>query len=54
MLKAIKAKIQKRFCRHYEWEYMKKVEKFQCLSGERIYVVCSICGKELGSYFERH
>lgn len=42
------------FCRHKNTEWMKKVEKFQNLSGETRYLVCQDCGKVIDTMFVKH
>lgn len=45
--------IKQLLCKHDPKEYTKR-EPFFNLSGDRIYLVCTKCGKEMGSYFKRH
>jgi hypothetical protein len=51
MIKEIKNKIRQLFCKHENIEYMESVSKFHPLHGQRIYMFCADCGKELGSRF---
>lgn len=37
-------KLKQLFCKH-EWEYVKKINKFQNLQGDMIYKRCCRCGK---------
>lgn len=46
-------KIKQMLCKH-EYVEMIKNSKFQCISGETVYLVCSKCGKVKGSYFKKY
>ena len=42
-------------CKHEWWDCTKPHPSgYQCLSGERIYIVCKKCGKVQGSYFSEN
>ncbi len=45
--------IKRLFCKH-DYQLLKKVSKFQNLRGDRIYIICTKCGHEQGSYFSEH
>ena len=49
MIKIIK--IKQLFCKHKNIEYFRRKSIYQPLHGERIYMFCADCGKELGSRF---
>lgn len=51
MIKKIKNKIKQLFCKHKNIEYFRRKSIYQPLHGERIYMFCADCGKELGSRF---
>jgi hypothetical protein len=46
-------RVKQLFCKHDPKEYTKP-GLFYNLSGDRIFLVCTKCGKEMGSYFKRH
>lgn len=53
-LKVIRDIIKRMLCKH-EYVEMKEIPKmYQCISGERIYIVCEKCGKIKGSYFREY
>lgn len=50
-----KGKIGQFFCKHIhkEW-YVKKESGFQSISGERRYLICKDCGKEVRTFFAEY
>lgn len=53
-MEKLKIKLKQLFCRHKNTQWMKEKSKFQCLSGDRIYLVCKDCEKILDSTFREH
>ena len=53
MLDKLILKIKQLLCKH-EYVEMVKNSKFQCSSGETVYLVCSKCGHVKGSYFREY
>lgn len=51
-----KSKLAQRFCKHKNtgWYTKKSNSPFSALSGERQYLICEDCGKELSSYFAKY
>lgn len=41
------------FCRH-EYMWCRKIERYQCISGETHYLVCKKCGKVKESRFIKY
>lgn len=52
-IRVIKDRTISLFCKHRYVE-MIAISPFQCISGERIYIVCDKCGKVKDSYFKKH
>ncbi|MNR93665.1 hypothetical protein D3C72_247230 [compost metagenome] len=46
--------IKRLFCKHDYQEFIYTKSKFQNLRGDRIYIVCTKCGHEKGSYFREY
>lgn len=51
MIKIIKKKIKQLFCKHKNIKYFRRNSVYLPLHGERIYMFCGDCGKDLGSRF---
>ncbi len=51
-----KNKIAQFFCRHKhtEWYTKKSNSSFSAISGERRYLICKDCGKEIRSFFAEY
>ena len=51
-----KSKIAQFFCRHKhtEWYTKKSNSPFSAISGERRYLICEDCGKEIRSFFAEY
>jgi hypothetical protein len=47
-------KIKQLFCKHKYVEMREISKTYQCISGERIYIVCEKCGKIKDSYFREY
>lgn len=47
-------KIKQLFCKHKYVEMVEVPKGFQCISGERIFIVCEKCGKIKDSYFREY
>lgn len=47
----MKKKLMQFFCRHKKTNWYKKESMFQSLSGERHYLICEKCGKEVDDRF---
>lgn len=51
-----KSKLAQRFCKHKNkgWYAKKSEGPFHAISGERRYLICEDCGKEISSYFAEY
>lgn len=51
-----KCKLAQRFCKHKHtgWYNKQSDSPFSAISGERRYLICEDCGKELDSYFAEY
>lgn len=49
-----KNKISQIFCKHRRQGWYKMESLYQCISGERRYLVCEDCGKVLANYFAEY
>ena len=49
-----KSKIGQFFCRHKESQWCQKSQLFFNLSGDRVYLICLDCGKQIDSKFVKH
>ena len=52
--RVIKDRIAGLFCKHKYVEMVEIPKGFQCISGERIFIVCEKCGKVKDSYFREY
>ena len=49
----MKKNLKQLFCKH-DYEWCRKVERYQILSGERQYLVCKKCGRVIDTIFIRY
>jgi len=53
-IRVIKDRIAGLFCKHKYVEMVEIGTRFQCINGERVFIICEKCGKVKDSYFREY